>query len=185
MPSKSNNRVPSDSNRNNGTDGQHHRQSRDYQQPPSDKKPTVKTTTSFIPHDNIHPDLIGPWAAKNLGPEAIVKPSAENGQEGYLVTSKQIPTEELLRLLITESKKRVKSETRNASTKPQGRGDLGRRSRVSADVLPDTEAQKARVGNSRSKSPEAGVGRKTRSAAAREFVQESEAQGRYNSSRQG
>lgn len=98
-------------------------QSQDHSRPAPVKGASAKPTKAFIPGNNIHPDLIGPWARKHVGSDAVVEKSTNAGREGYLVTAGRIPTSEMLGILIEDSKKRFNSEPRYASTQSRIKSD--------------------------------------------------------------
>jgi hypothetical protein len=88
-------------------------QGRDF----SDLKP------SFVPIDRIHQDVVSQWAIDYLGPSATVTrgSSPMEGTPGYIVKTRQRPTQQMIALLIEQSKERFLKERheRRPGTEPE------------------------------------------------------------------
>lgn len=107
----------------------------DYGRSPPAKGALANSVRAFIPGDNIHPAIIGPWAKKHVGSDAEVEESSNAGRDGYIVTAGRTPTGEMLRVLIEESKKRFNSEPRHASVQSRNNSDLVTSGRYSASPV--------------------------------------------------
>jgi hypothetical protein len=58
----------------------------------------------FIPGAGVHTDLIDEWAHEHFGRDASVEPAVHGGKNGYFLTARRIATEDLLKILLADSK---------------------------------------------------------------------------------